>query len=223
MATIRKRSWRTASGEIRTAFSVNVEGEGSRQRRQFATRREAEAYRLEMEGQVKGGTFRPDAGRLTIGEVAERFLAYCRGRMERHERMGRNTYNVYEGHIRNYICPDPTRHAGRTRSRRMRVFADGITGIRLVQLTPRRVGEFRDRLRDAGVSVVTTRKILMTLQQLLSYAISQDLVGTNAAHGVKVIGRREEGSKKIVPPSKEALRWKTAWKSDPAWAVNSVE
>jgi len=74
MATIRKRTWTTSSGEIRTAFSVNIEGEGNRQRRQFATRREAEAYRLEIEGQVKGGTFRPDGGRITVAETADRFL-----------------------------------------------------------------------------------------------------------------------------------------------------
>ena len=40
----------------------------------------------------------------------------------------------------------------------------------------------------------------------LAYAISQDWVATNAAHGVRVIGPRDEGSKKIVPPSKEDMR-----------------
>ncbi|HEX4077479.1 MAG TPA: site-specific integrase [Rhizomicrobium sp.] len=66
--------------------------------------------------------------------------------------------------------------------------------------------EFRDRLRDAGVSIVTTRKILSTLQQLLGHAVDRDMVGINVARGVKVIGRRDEGARKIVPPTKEALR-----------------
>jgi len=206
MATIRKCTWTTSSGEIRTAFSVNIEGEGNRQRRQFATRREAEAYRLEIEGQVKGGTFRPDAGRITVAETADRFLTYCKGCMERRERMSRQNYKVYEGHIHNYICPDPARHAGQRLPPRMKPFAHGIGGTRLVQLTPRRVGEFRDRLREAGLSIPTTRKILGTLQQLLAFAISQDLVDVNAAKGVKVIGRRDDGAKKIVPPTKEAMR-----------------
>lgn len=206
MATIRKRTWTTSSGEIRTAFSVNIEGEGNRQRRQFATRREAEAYRLEIEGQVKGGIFRPDGGRITVAETADRFLTYCQGRMQRRERMSRQNYKVYEGHVHNYICPDPVRHAGRKLPPRMTPFAHGIGGVRLAQLTPRRVAEFRDRLREAGVSVITARKILGTLQQLLAYAISQDLIGINAARGVKVIGRRDEGAKKIVPPTKEAMR-----------------
>src|SRR6185437_8261474 len=56
------------------------------------------------------------------------------------------------------------------------------------------------------VGVVTTRKILGTLQRLLGYAVERDMTGTNVARGVKVIGRRDEGARKIVPPTKEALR-----------------
>ena len=52
----------------------------------------------------------------------------------------------------------------------------------------------------------TVRKILATLHSALEYAISQDWVATNAAHGARVIGPRDEGSKKIVPPSKEDMR-----------------
>ena len=34
----------------------------------------------------------------------------------------------------------------------------------------------------------------------------KDWVATNAAHGVKVIGPRDEGSEKIKPPSKDEIR-----------------
>ena len=54
--------------------------------------------------------------------------------------------------------------------------------------------------------MATTRKILATLHSVLEHAISEDWVATNAAHGVKVIGPRGEGSKKIVPPSKDEIR-----------------
>ena len=73
-------------------------------------------------------------------------------------------------------------------------------------MTARSVGDFRDRLRSIGVTVPTARKILATLHSALEYAISQDWVATNAAHGTRVIGPRDEGSKKIVPPSKEDIR-----------------
>jgi integrase len=51
-----------------------------------------------------------------------------------------------------------------------------------------------------------TRKVLSTLHLVPEHARSQDLVAANAATRVKVIGRRDEGSKKVTPPSKEAMR-----------------
>jgi integrase len=36
--------------------------------------------------------------------------------------------------------------------------------------------------------------------------VSQDWIAANAAHGIRVIGPRDEGSKKIVPPAKAELR-----------------
>jgi len=207
LASIRKRKWITGSGEERIAFAVDfTDDNGSRQRRQFASKREADAFRVDIESQMRSGTYRADARRVTVKEVADQFIAHCKGRCERHERMTKKNYLVYDGHIRNYICPNPQRGEDGTRSDRARPFRDGIGAIRLSQLTARTVGDLRDRLRDAGVSVPTTRKILGTLQQILAFAISRDYLAVNAASGVKVIGRRDEGSRKIVPPSKEAMR-----------------
>jgi integrase len=142
-----------------------------------------------------------------VKDAADRFLTHCDGRRERGERMTRHNYNTMDGHIGNYICPDAKRHNGKARPSRLKIkFDGGIGSIKLSQLTSGSVNDFRDRLREAGVSVVTTRKILSTLQQLLAYAVDHDMVGINVARGVKVIGRRDEGAKKIVPPTKEAMR-----------------
>jgi integrase len=59
--------------------------------------------------------------------------------------------------------------------------------------------------RDAGVSVPTTRKIITTVKAMLQYAVGRDLVAVNAAKAITVIGRRDEGSKKIMPPAKEVV------------------
>jgi integrase len=120
--------------------------------------------------------------------------------------MTRHNLNTMEGHIRNYICPDPERHGDGKRPSRLIKFDAGIGATKLSQLTTRGVNDFRDRLRDAGVSVVTARKILGTLQLLLQHAIDRDMIAVNVARGVKVIGRRDEGARKIVPPTKEAMR-----------------
>jgi integrase len=205
--SIRKRTWKNADGSESTRWTVDVtDANGHRERRQFDSRKEADAFRIATEGQIRAGSFRGDASKFTVKDAADKYLIYCEGRRQRGERMTRQNYRTMDGHIGNYICRDAKRHEGKARQPRLKPFDGGIGGIKLSQLTARSVGDFRDRLRDAGVTVVTTRKILSTLQQILSYAIDRDMIGINVARGVKVIGRRDEGARKIVPPTKEAMR-----------------
>ena len=190
MASVRRRSWKTASGEAKAAWVVDyTDSRGNRQRKHYLSKKAADAFRIHIESQMQAGTYRPHADKITVKEVCESFLEHCVGRNQRDERMTRKMLVVYKGHVSNHIL-----HT-----------ANGLGGCKLSQLTARSVGDFRDRLRNAGVSVPTTRKILATLHSALSYAISQDWVATNAAHGTRVIGPRDEGSKKIVPPSKSDM------------------
>ena len=207
MASIRKRKWKGSDGQAHVGWQVDfLDSQGTRQRKQFASRREADHFRIEIEGQIQKGTYRADASKITVADAAEQFLAYCKGRMQRHERMTRQNFDFYEGHVYNYICPDRERYDRNRKFAKRPFFEGGIGGLKLAHLTARAVGDFRDRLRDSGLSVPSTRKILGTLKLILSYAISRDLIAVNAASGVKVIARRDERAKKIVPPSKEALR-----------------
>lgn len=66
-----------------------------------------------MRDGARKGTFRPEATKVTVKEVAELFLAHCKARMERRERMTQKNYKVYEGYVRNCICPDPEWHASK--------------------------------------------------------------------------------------------------------------
>src|SRR4051812_30331844 len=191
MATVRKRIWQTASGEAKAAWVVDyADSRGDRQRKHFHNKKAADAFRIRVEGQMQAGTYRPDADKITVKSVCESFLEHCEGRHVRDERMTRKMLTVYRGHVNNHIL-----HSER-----------GIGSRKLSQLTHRTVGEFRDRLRDAGTTVPTSRKVLATLHSALEYAKAQDWVATNAAHGIRVIGPRSEGSKKICPPSKDDLR-----------------
>jgi integrase len=187
MASVRRRTWKTASGEAKAAWVVDyTDSRGDRQRKHYLSKKAADVFRIQIEGQMQAGTYRPNADKVTVKQVCESFLEHCAGRNQRDERMTRKMLVVYKGHVNNHIL-----HSGH-----------GLSNRKLSQLTARSVGEFRDRLRGAGVTVPTTRKILATLHSALAYAISQDWVATNAAHGTRVIGPRDEGSKKIVPPSK---------------------
>lgn len=207
MAKVRKRTWTAATGEIRTAWTVDfTDSNGARQRKQFSTKRVADDFRVEIEGRLRAGTFRLDADKVTVKEVADHYVEHVKGRSKRGERFTRRHLDMVKGRIYNYICPDPKRAEQRKPFSRVTVFSEGIGGIKLSQLTARVVGDFRDRLRSAGLSIPTTRKVLTTLHAILEFAISRDIVAVNAAKRVKVIGRRDEGSKKIIPPSKDAFR-----------------
>lgn len=191
MAKVRKREWITSKGLPRTAYIVDyVDGRGGRQRQQFTRYKEADRFRIKIENQLSEGTYRPDADKVTVKEACEAFLNHCQGRMERNERMTRKMLTVYRGHVNNHIL-----HSNH-----------GVGRTKLSQFTAKSVGDFKDLIRTAGVSVPTTRKVIATLHSILGYAITQDWIAVNAAHGVKVIGQRDEGSKKIVPPSKADMK-----------------
>jgi integrase len=188
MASVRKRNWKIATGEAKTAWIIDyVDNRGRRLRKHFQTKKAADTFRINIEGQLQTGTYRAAADKVRVKDACESFLEHCEGRHERDERMTRKMLVVYRGHINNHILP-------------------GVGGHKLSQFTARSVGDFRDRIRTAGVTVPTARKILATLHGVLAHAISQDWVATNAARGVKVIGPRGEGSKKIVPASKDDMR-----------------
>jgi integrase len=101
---------------------------------------------------------------------------------------------------------DPKRHADRKRRARLTPFDKGIGDKKLRDLTGGRVEIFCDDLKEAGIAIPTVRKILGTLKLVLKFAVSRDLIAINTARNVQVIGRRDQGSKKIVPPTKEAMK-----------------
>ncbi|OQW54881.1 MAG: hypothetical protein A4S14_14610 [Proteobacteria bacterium SG_bin9] len=209
MASVRKRSWKNGDGSSTVKWAVDFfDANDKRQRRQFDTRREADDFRVEMESQLRLGTYRAEADKLTVKELAERYLAYCKARNERGEKMTSRTYQVYEGYVRNYICPDSEWHARKHNkpSHSHTFFRKGIGQKTLSQLTVGAINQFRDDLREAGLSASTRRKIITMLKVMLDYAIGQDLLAFNAAEDIQVISTRADEAKKIIPPPKEMVR-----------------
>src|SRR3974390_1240458 len=129
MASVRKRNWKIASGEIKAAWVVDYsDSRGERKRKHFTQKKAADAFRIRIEGQMQTGTYRADADRVTVKEVCESFLDHCEGRRQREERMTRKMLTVYRGHVKNHILHQD----------------HGLGSRKLSQLTPRSVGEFRD-------------------------------------------------------------------------------
>lgn len=207
MAKVRPRKWMGADGKERKGFVVDfTDSNGKRQIKQFKRKDEAQAYRVEIEGQLRAGTFRPHADKITLKEVAEKYLKNVRGRSERGEKFSKRHLAMVEGRIWNYVCPDPKRAETHKGVRRATPFNQGLGGVKLAHLTPPVVDAFRDRLRNANVSVPLTRKIISTLHAILEFAVRNNFVAVNAARGCEVIGKREDDSKKVKAPSKEALQ-----------------
>lgn len=209
MTSIRKRNWKTTKGEARKGFTVDYfDNRGERQRRQFDSRGEANDFRITIEAELRTGTYRPEAGKISVAQLAEMFLDHCKGRMERGERMTRKNYRVYEGYVRNYIAPDAEWHAKKhaTPGANHTFFEKGIGHHRLADLTVGVINRFRDDLRAVGLSVATTRKIIGMLQVMLAYGISIDLLAFNAAQDVEVIASRADEVRQIIPPDREVMR-----------------
>lgn len=197
MAAISKRRWQTTKGEKREAWVLAfTDASGIRRKEQFTKKRDADARRIEVENQVKSGTFRADAINTTVDDAVGDYITYLEGRHRREERVTALYLKTTKGHLRNYVAPNEDQNVD---------FKGGIGSIKLSQLTARAIGEFRDRLRDFGVSVVTTRQILGSLSRALKHAVDNDFVAVNPAAGIRVIGKRDEGAQKIIPPSKESL------------------
>lgn len=198
MAVVKKRIWTNSTGDTRSAWKVDwTDQHGKRARRQFNTKREADAFRVEIEGQLKSGTFRADADKVTVAETAASYLEVMMGRHDRGEQVTGQYLYLLKGVVANYV--DPT-DKSRT------PFRDGVGPIKLSQLSARTVADFRDRIRAAGTTPYHTKRVLGVLSRILDHAIGQDLLAVNVARGVKVIGRRDETSARVTPPAKAALQ-----------------
>jgi hypothetical protein len=70
--------------EVRTAWSLTfMDASGKRRRRQFEPKSEADYFRIGAEGQLRTGTFRPDAAKQTVKAVAELYKNHLVGREQR--------------------------------------------------------------------------------------------------------------------------------------------
>lgn len=196
MATITKLKWVNKSGDHEAWVLAFTDANGTRHKEQFERKRDADGKRIEVEAQVRGGAFRADAKDRTVDEVCKAYVEHLEGRRIRQEHVTEHYLRTSRAQLFNYVTPQPGRAI---------TFEHGLGPTKLVHLTARSVAEFRDRLRDNGVGVVTTRRVLGSLSRALDHAVANDWIAANVAAKTKVIGRRDEGSQKVVAPSKQAL------------------
>ena len=101
MATVKKRVWTTVKGEKREAWRVSyTDREGERQHKQFTLKRDADAYRIKVEGEIAQGIHTPDAQSVSVAEAADVWIAASEA-----NGCGRGTIKTYKEIVNGHIKP----------------------------------------------------------------------------------------------------------------------
>jgi integrase len=187
MASIRKRT--LPSGRV--AWLVDyADAAGKRRAKQFATKREADAWSVQARSEVAAGTHTHDRDSITVEKAGDLWITRCEA-----EGLERTTIRGYRQHLDLHIVPR-------------------IGATKLSRLTAPAVAAFRDQLTADGRSAAMVKRVLGSLSALVAEAQRKGLV---AANHVKAGGRTKRGKRDqshIEMPTRDELRAMLAATSD---------
>ena len=98
-----------------------------------------------IEYKISRGTYVPEKRVPTFQEVAESWLEYKK------QSVRASTWDGYDGHLRNHF--------------------ESIDRIKVSRITPAQVEKFISEKLNTGMSIATLRKVLVTFNQVMKYAI----------------------------------------------------
>jgi integrase len=181
MASVSKRTWPTGAGKLNSSWLLRyVDQAGKERRRQFPTKREADAERIRIEGALSQGTHVPDG--KTVRGAAESFLDHFEV-LYRKGKKQRSTYRAYEQHVR------------------LHVLERNIAQIPLARLTPADCAEFAEEL-EVDLSGPMALRVFGTFKTILGYSRRHQWILVDPTHGIKV----ERGDRpRVKIPSKSDL------------------
>jgi integrase len=185
MAKVRKRTWTNSKGEQTAWIADYFDQGGKRHIKTFETKREATAWLVGTQNEVKQGIHTPESTSITVAEAADLWLE--KGALEKLER---STLRQYRNHVDLHLKPSR------------------IGNEKLARLSAPMIEAFRDDLIRGG-SRAMARKVLASLKSILGEAQRHGFVAQNAAQPVKVDLRRRENGKLTIGrdiPSKEEIR-----------------
>ena len=190
MATIRRRSWRTAGGEQRECWQVDfTDQQGNRRHKQFQRKKDADAYLVQARGQVQLGTYSPESASVTIAKAGQLWLE--RGEAEQLERA---TLAQYQNHLELHIAPF-------------------LGQIRIAKLGTPDVQRFIDELLRSGRSRAMATKVLASLKAILREAMRRGLLSHNPAAPV-TIRTPARHKERVAIPTREDIQQMLAAVSD---------
>jgi integrase len=181
MATVTKRVWTDARGKRKEAWRVAyTDQSGKRRFKQFTRKKDADAYELTAQWEVKHGVHTPDADSITVADAADLWLATA-------ETNGcdRGTLKSYGEMARCHIKP--------------------LLGAeKLSRLTSPKVVGFADAMVQTRSRAMAS-KAVRALSMIVGEAQRRRLVNQNVVRGVTV-KRSTRDRKRVTIPPKEHLR-----------------
>jgi site-specific recombinase XerD len=118
-----------------------------------ATKTQAKKLLREIEDQVDKRTFLPTKNVPLFSEVVEKWLEYKKPNLRC------STWSVYEGHTRNH-------------------FHD-LAHLKVNRITTARIEKFIIDRQKQGMNILTLRKVLVTLGQIMAYAVRHKYIDHN--------------------------------------------
>src|SRR4051794_26437347 len=99
--SVRKRGWKTGTGQFRQAFVVDYSDQsGKRRHRTFRLKGQADAFAATTRVQIGQGTHVPDSASVTVKAAGDLWLECARA-----ANLEPGTIEQYEQHLRLHIAP----------------------------------------------------------------------------------------------------------------------
>lgn len=181
MATVKKRTWTSAKGEIKEGWRVAyTDNTGKRRFKQFEKKRDADAYRIKAEGEVSLGIHTADAASITVAEACDIW-------------------------VKKGIAEDLEWGTIKQRKELCNLHIKPLIGTeKLSRLKMPNIEAFRDSLIETR-SRIMAHKVTRALSSVLIEAMRQGLVAQNVASDVTVKMRGRDEAR-IEIPDKAVLR-----------------
>lgn len=156
--SVRKRTWSTHGVEKSGWQADYVDAAGKRRRKMFERKKEADAFLLTAQGEVRDGVHVTDRETVTVEKAGDLWIkAGTAAGLER------STLAQRRQHLELHIVPF-------------------LGDTRLNKLTVPSIRDFQDRLRDAGRSADMVRRVTVSLGSILADAQSRGLTIRNPVH-----------------------------------------
>ncbi len=185
--SIRKRTWKNASGVAKTAWVVDYLDQGGKRRlKTFERKKDADDFSATAKVEIKAGIHTADSSSITVAEAGERWITACTN-----AGLERTTIDTYRQHVNLHIVP----FLGRRK---------------LSELTIPLVSEFETRLRtgtdtEKPRSSAMVKRVRGDLGALLSNAQENGLVARNVVREMRS-GRRRGKERQAERRAKPKLK-----------------